>query len=90
MVVLNGSPVTIRTWTSTAIGITIPTGATSGLLEVLLAPSMNSSNAIVFDVTSSPLPTGWLDGDIGYVGMTCPHFPHTGSYDGTMKWRSAP
>ena len=64
-VVLNGSPVTINSWIATAISITIPTGATSGYLEVLLAPSMNSSNPALFTITSQPLPTGWLDADIG-------------------------
>jgi len=69
VVLLNGSPVTIGSWTPTAIGITIPTGATSGYLEVLLAPSMNSSNPVEFTVTTQPLPTGWLDSDIGNVGI---------------------
>jgi len=68
-VLLNGSPVTIGSWTPTAIGITIPTGATSGFLEVLLAPSMNSSNPVKFTVSTQPLPTGWLDSDIGNVGI---------------------
>lgn len=65
MVVLNGSPVTISSWSDSAIGVTIPSGATSGYLEVLLAPNMNSSNPVSFTVTSQPLPVGWLDTDIG-------------------------
>ena len=68
VVVLNGSPVTINSWTATTIGITIPTGATSGYLEVLLGPSMNSSNPVTFTVTGQPLPAGWLDRDVGAVG----------------------
>jgi regulation of enolase protein 1 (concanavalin A-like superfamily) len=68
-VVLNGSPVTVGSWSPTAIGITIPTGATSGYLEVLVGPSLNSSNPVVFTVTTQPLPTGWLDTDIGATGL---------------------
>ena len=68
VVVLNGSPVTINSWTATTIGVTIPTGATSGYLEVLLGPSMNSSNAVTFTVTGQPLPAAWLDRDVGAVG----------------------
>jgi RHS repeat-associated protein len=68
LVVLNGSPVTINSWSQSAITITIPAGATSGLLEVLLGPTMNSSNPAVFAVTTQPLPAGWLDRDIGAVG----------------------
>jgi RHS repeat-associated protein len=64
-VLLNDNPVTIRSWSSTQIGITIPTGASSGYLEVSLAPSLNSSNPVNFTVTTQPLPVGWLDGDVG-------------------------
>ncbi len=69
VVLLNGSPVTIRSWSNTTIGITIPTGASSGYLEVLQGTSMNSSNPMTFAVTTQPLPTGWLDADIGNVGV---------------------
>src|SRR5206468_12966839 len=48
--------------------VTIPTGATSGLMSVLIGPSMDSSNGVAFTVTSQPLPSGWLDADIGTVG----------------------
>jgi RHS repeat-associated protein len=65
VVLLNDSPVSISSWNDTAIGITIPTGATSGYLEVLLGPVMNSNNPVSFEVTTQPLPTGWLDTDIG-------------------------
>ena len=66
---LNGSPVTINSWNSTSITITIPSGATSGPLLVSAAPSMNDSNYVPFTVTSQPLPTGWLDQDVGTVGL---------------------
>jgi regulation of enolase protein 1 (concanavalin A-like superfamily) len=68
-VLLNGAAVTINLWSATSITITIPPGATSGPLLVSVAPSMNDSNAIVFTVTSQPLPVSWLDQDVGSVGM---------------------
>ena len=67
-VFLNNISVTINSWSSTSISITIPTGATSGYLVVSLAPSMNDSNPAIFTVTSQPLSAGWLDQDIGAVG----------------------
>jgi IPT/TIG domain len=69
VVTLNGAAVTINTWSATSINITIPVGATSGRLVVSVAPSMNDSNAVVFTVTSQPLPSSWLDQDIGAVGV---------------------
>ena len=68
-VTLNATPVTINSWSDTSISITIPSGATSGLLVVSVSPSMNDSNPVVFTVTSQPLPSGWLDGDVGAVGI---------------------
>jgi len=67
-VYLNGAPVTISSWSNTAITIIIPSGATSGLLGVSVAPSMNNSNTVFFTVTTQPLPPTWLDLDIGNVG----------------------
>ncbi|MGB8789448.1 MAG: IPT/TIG domain-containing protein, partial [Candidatus Acidiferrales bacterium] len=67
-VFLNDAPVTINSWSATSISITIPTGATSGLLVVLVGPSMTSSNGVAITVTSQPLPSTWLDQDIGPVG----------------------
>jgi RHS repeat-associated protein len=67
-VMLNGSPVPINSWTDTAISFTVPSSATSGPLTVSVAPSMNDSNSVAFTVTSQPLPSGWLDQDIGAVG----------------------
>jgi len=69
IVTLNGAAVTIDAWSGTSITITIPTGATSGELLVSVAPSMNDSNPVYFTVTSQPLPTSWLDADIGAVGV---------------------
>jgi Pro-kumamolisin, activation domain len=68
-VFLNGTPVTINLWSATSITITIPAGATSGPLAVSVAPSMNDSNPVTFTVTSQPLPSGWLDQDVGAVGI---------------------
>ena len=59
---------TVNSWSATSITVTIPTGATSGLMFVLVGPSMESSNAVTFTVVSSPLLSGWLDADIGQVG----------------------
>jgi YD repeat-containing protein len=68
-VLLNDAPVTIDSWSATSITITIPAGATSGILVVSVAPSMDDSNPVYFEVTAQPLPTGWLDGDVGEVGV---------------------
>jgi RHS repeat-associated protein len=70
VVKLNNTAVTINSWSASSISITIPSGATSGNLVVSVAPAMNDSNPVFFTVTSHPLPTGWLDQDIGLVGMT--------------------
>ena len=70
LVLLSGSSVTVNSWSATSITITIPTSATSGSLIVSVAPSMNDSNPVDLTITSSPLPTGWLDQDIGIVGAT--------------------
>jgi RHS repeat-associated protein len=69
LVLLSGTPATVNSWSATSIIITIPAGATSGLLVVSLAPSMNDSNPVDFTVTSQPLPTAWLDEDIGAVTL---------------------
>jgi RHS repeat-associated protein len=69
VVTLNAVPLTINSWSNTSIGVTIPAGAASGYMVVSVAPSMNDSNPILFTVTSQPLPSGWLDGDIGNVGL---------------------
>ena len=66
---LNGVALTINSWSNTSITATIPSGATSGPLAVLVAPSMNASNPVAFTVTSQPLPAGWLNQDVGQVGV---------------------
>jgi hypothetical protein len=47
-VMLNGTPMTINSWSATSITTTIPAGATSGPLAVLVAPTMNASNPVNF------------------------------------------
>jgi RHS repeat-associated protein len=69
LVLLNGAAVTVNSWSATSIIVTIPSGATSGLLVVSLAPSMNDSNPVEFTVTAQPLPTAWLDEDVGAVTL---------------------
>jgi RHS repeat-associated protein len=68
-VLLHGVPVTVNSWSSTSIVTTIPSGATSGYLAVSVAPTMNGSNIVDFSVTTTPLPLGWLDQDVGAVGI---------------------
>ena len=65
LVLLGDLPVTINAWTDTAITITIPSGAASGPLVVVLSPTMNASNPATITVTGQVLPAGWLDQDIG-------------------------
>jgi RHS repeat-associated protein len=67
-VMLSGSPAPVSSWSDSSISITIPSGATSGPLTVSVAPGMNDSNSITFTITSQPLPSGWLDQDVGAVG----------------------
>jgi len=68
-VLLNGSVVMINSWSATSITITIPSGATSGYLVVSVAPEMDS-NPVFFTVTSQPIPSPWLDSDVGQVTRT--------------------
>jgi len=68
-VLLNQQAMTVNTWSDTSINVTIPAGATSGFLTVSVAPDMNSSNPVRLVVTSQPLPTGWLDTDVGTIGV---------------------
>src|SRR5205807_2416404 len=41
----------VNSWSNTSVTITLPSGASSGPLAVLLAPSMNASNPIPFTMT---------------------------------------
>jgi regulation of enolase protein 1 (concanavalin A-like superfamily) len=92
-VMLNGAPVTINSWSSSSITVTIPSGATSGSLAVSVAPSMNDSNPVTFTVTSQPLPTPWLDQDIGQVGLAGSGTFANGTFTvkgaGTSAWNAA-
>lgn len=69
IVTLNDTLAPVNSWSAAAVTITIPTGATSGPLVVSIAPSMNDSNPFNFTVTAQPLPTSWLDQDVGQVGI---------------------
>jgi RHS repeat-associated protein len=79
-VLLNGSPVTINSWTGTAISIKIPSGAVSGVLVVSVGAARNDSNPVVFTVTANPLPSPWLDGDIGSVPIAGSSSYSTGTF----------
>jgi regulation of enolase protein 1 (concanavalin A-like superfamily) len=70
LVLLNDTPITVNSWSGTGIVVTIPSGAASGLMVVSVAPSMNDSNPVFFSVTTQPLPTSWLDQDVGSVPTT--------------------
>jgi RHS repeat-associated protein len=80
VVMLNGLGATVNSWSNTSIVITIPAGATSGPLSVLVGPTMNASNAAIFTVTSQPLPVGWLDQDVGNVGVAGSATYSTGTF----------
>ncbi len=67
VVTINGVPMTINAWSASAILFTVPAGATSGSLFVFTGLSMNASSTVYFTVTSQPLPTEWLDQDVGQI-----------------------
>ena len=67
VVMLNGMPMSVAGWGTSAIIFTIPSGTTSGNLFVSTGTSMNSSTVVYFSVTAQPLPTEWTDQDIGQV-----------------------
>jgi RHS repeat-associated protein len=69
LALLNGTALTVNSWADTSIQVTLPTGVTSGPLSVAIAPTMNASNPIPFEVTANPLPTGWLNQDVGLTGV---------------------
>jgi regulation of enolase protein 1 (concanavalin A-like superfamily) len=68
VVTLNGTLVTVNSWSATSITITIPSGATTGPLVVTVSPSMKNSNPVTFTVNVQTLPPLWSDLDIGTVG----------------------
>lgn len=87
-VLLTDSPMTINSWSDTSITASVPSGAISGYLVVSVAPGMNDSNAIYFTVTTQPLPSGWLDQDIGGTGGSATYsngtFAVKGETNGTI------
>src|SRR6202453_3503870 len=68
VLLLNGASIAINLWSNTSIAFTVPVGATSGPLVVSVAPSMNDSNPVNLGVSADPLPTPWLNQDVGAVG----------------------
>jgi hypothetical protein len=64
-VTFNGTTATATSWSDTSIQVTVPNGATTG--NILATVSNAASNGVSFRVTSLPL--GWLDGDVGSVGL---------------------
>ncbi len=70
LVLLNDVPATISSWSNSSITFTVPSTATTGYLTVCLAPSMSNSNPVYFEVTTQPLPSGWLNQDVGTGGLT--------------------
>jgi IPT/TIG domain len=67
IVTFNELPASVSIWSDTSIIVTVPSGATSGYLNVLRGPDMASSNGVFFTVESQPLLSGWFDTDIGKV-----------------------
>jgi regulation of enolase protein 1 (concanavalin A-like superfamily) len=66
---INDVTAAVSSWSSGSITVSVPSGATSGPLVVTLAPGMDASNPVTFTVVAGALPTGWLDQDIGAVGV---------------------
>ena len=93
VVTVNGAQAAIGAWSNTSITITIPSTATSGPLLVSVAPGMNDSNPVTFTVTTQPLPTGWLNQDIGQVGVAGSASFANGTFTvngaGTSIWSTA-
>ena len=93
VVTLNYIPVTVNYWSTGSIIFTIPSGASSGPLIVTVAPDMNDSNPVTFTVTTQPLPGGWLDIDVGQVGLagsgTFSNGTFTVQASGTGTWSTS-
>jgi regulation of enolase protein 1 (concanavalin A-like superfamily) len=66
LIVLNGAATTVNAWSDTSITFTVPAGAVSGNLDVVVAPTMNASNVVSFTVL---LPDPWQQQDIGQVSL---------------------
>jgi hypothetical protein len=65
-VMLNGASVSVASWSDTNIIAVVPPGATSGPFVVTV--NGQSANSQTFTVTL--IPTNWLDGDVGTVGLS--------------------
>jgi IPT/TIG domain len=63
-ITFNGTTATPASWSDTSIVVAVPAGATSGNVVVTVASL--ASNAAYFSV----LPGGWIDQDVGTVGLT--------------------
>jgi hypothetical protein len=92
-VLLNDTAVTVNSWSDSSISASIPSGASSGPLVVSVAPNMNDSNPVTFTVTSQPLPSPWLDQDVGQVGIAGSATFSNGTFTvngaGTSAWNTA-
>lgn len=67
-VLVNGVAATVSSWSATSISFTIPTGATTGPVIVVVSPDLLDSNPVKFTITTNPLPSGWDDQDLGSTG----------------------
>jgi RHS repeat-associated protein len=67
-VLVNGAAATVSSWSATSISFTIPTGATTGPVIVVVSPDLLDSNPVKFTITTNPLPSGWDDQDLGSTG----------------------
>ncbi|PYU79252.1 MAG: hypothetical protein DMG50_24450, partial [Acidobacteria bacterium] len=63
---LNGTTVPVASWSDTSIIGNVPTGVSSGPFTVTV--NGHAVNSPSFTVTT--LPAGWLDGDIGSMGIS--------------------
>jgi RHS repeat-associated protein len=68
-VFVNDLPAIANSWSDSSINVTIPSAATSGPLVVSVAPTMNNSNPVQITITAQPIPSPWLDLDVGMVGL---------------------
>src|SRR5207253_1788636 len=64
-ITLNGTTVPVASWSDTNIIANVPSGASSGPFSVTV--NGQNVNSPAFTVTT--LPAGWLDGDVGSVGI---------------------
>ena len=88
LVYLNGALVPTNSWSDTAIGVTIPSGASSGPIVVSVSPGMNDSNPVTFTVTTQPLPSGWQDIEIGPRGVVGGATFANGTFSVGGTWQS--